>query len=397
MDVSQKKIALVTDWITHWGGAERVFERLMQLFPEADIYTSVYFPERPEVFAGKNIKTSFIQKIPFLNRRHKLCMLLRPLAFSRFDFSEYDLVISCTSAEAKGIIVGKREKIKDKKEGWKNNTSTTLNSSLLTLHSRAVHVCYCHTPTRYLWSHVEEYKNFLEFGWFNWLARMIIPPAFALMQRWDRKAAQRPDIFIANSINTQERIKKYYDRDSTVVYPFFQKNKAESRKQKAGIYFICLWRIVPYKRFDLAILACNQLNLPLKIFTSTLNDEVTRLQAISGPTIEWIFRASDTEVAAWLAGAAGFLMPQEEDFWIVALEAMSHGIPVIAYGKWGALETVSHGESGILFPEQTVDSLVLAMQIALAREWNPEVIQEHANKWNVERFDRGIMDVVQKT
>ncbi len=378
MDVSQKKIALVTDWITHWGGAERVFERLMQLFPEADIYTSVYFPERPEVFAGRNIKTSFIQKIPFLNRRHKLCMLLRPLAFSRFDFSGYDLVISCTSAEAKWI----NTKYKIQNTKWKQTK----------------HICYCHTPTRYLWSHSEDYKNFLEFGWLNWLAKLVIPTAFALMKKWDKKAAQRPDIFIANSINTQERIKKYYDRDSVVVYPFFtMKNEEWRMKNEEWKYFVCLGRVVPYKRFDLAILACNQLNLPLKIFTSTLNDEVTRLQAISGPTIEWIFRASDTEVAVWLAGAAGFLMPQEEDFWIVALEAMSHGIPVIAYGKWGALETVSHGESGILFPEQTVDSLVLAMQIALAREWNPEVIQEHANKWNVERFDRGIMDVVQKT
>lgn len=254
MDISQKKIALVTDWITHWGGAERVFERLMKLFPDADIYTSVYFPERPEVFAGRNIKTSFIQKIPYLNRRHKLCMLLRPLAFSRFDFSGYDLVISCTSAEAKGIITPKTTK----------------------------HICYCHTPTRYLWSHSEDYKNFLEFGWLNWLARMIIPPAFSVMQKWDKKAAGRPDIFIANSVNTQERIQKYYERESTVVYPFFTIQNTEYTIQNTQKnYFICLGRVVPYKRFDLAILACNELQIPLKIFTSTINDEVTRLQALS--------------------------------------------------------------------------------------------------------------------
>jgi glycosyltransferase involved in cell wall biosynthesis len=254
MDISQKKIALVTDWITHWGGAERVFERLIQLFPEADIYTSVYFPDRLEVFEGRNIKTSFIQKIPFLNRRHKLSMLLRPLAFSRFDFSEYDLVISCTSAEAKGIITSKTTK----------------------------HICYCHTPTRYLWSHSEEYKNFLEFGWLNWLARMIIPPAFSVMQKWDRKAAQRPDIFIANSLNTQERILKYYERESVVVYPFFTaKNTQYNIQNTQKDYFMCLGRVVPYKRFDLAILACNQLKFPLKIFTSTINDEVKRLQVLS--------------------------------------------------------------------------------------------------------------------
>lgn len=381
MDVSQKKIALVTDWITHWGGAERVFERLMQLFPEADIYTSVYFPERPEVFMGRKIKTSFIQKIPFFNRRHKLCMLLRPMAFSRFDFSGYDLVISCTSAEAKWIHTS-----------WKTK-----------------HISYCHTPTRYLWSHSEDYKNFLEFWWLNWLAKLVIPTAFSLMKKWDKKAAQRPDIFIANSRNTQERIKKYYGRESTVVYPFFIPVKSSklrvpsfssdkqlgTRHSALGTYFVCLGRVVPYKRFDLAILACNELKIPLKIFTSTINDEVKRLQDISWPTIDWIFHASDTEVAEWLAGAAGFLMPQEEDFWIVALEAMSHGIPVIAYGRWGVLETVSHGESGILFPEQTVDSLVLAIQISLAREWNADIIREHANKWSVERFDRGFLEVVE--
>ncbi len=367
MEVSQKKIALVTDWITHWGGAERVFERLMHLFPEADIYTSVYFPERPEVFEGRNIKTSFIQKIPFFNRRHKLCMILRPLAFSGFDFSEYDLVISCTSAEAKWIYTQ-----------WKTK-----------------HICYCHTPTRYLWSHIDEYKNFLEFGLFNWLARMVIPPAFALMQKWDRKAAQRPDIFIANSRNTQERIQKYYERDSVVVYPFFaiQNTKYKIQNNKRN-YFVCLGRVVPYKRFDLAILACNQLKLPLKIFTSTLNEEVTRLQALSWPTIEWIFRASDKEVAEWLAVASAFLMPQEEDFGIVALEAMSHGIPVIAYGKWGSVETVMNGVSGILFSEQTTDSLIAAIQISLATDWNQKVIQKHADKWNTEQFDQGILDVV---
>ncbi len=190
--MSQKRIALVADWITHWGGAERVFEKLMNMYPEADIYTSVFFPERPEVFVGRKIHKSFIQYIPFFNRRHKLCMLLRPLAFKSFDFSDYDIVISSSSAEAKGI----RTKGKTK------------------------HVCYCHTPTRYLWSHSEAYRGFLEFGWLNWFAKLIIPPAFMIMRRWDKKAAQRPDIFIANSVTTRERIAEYYNRGSVVVYPF---------------------------------------------------------------------------------------------------------------------------------------------------------------------------------
>lgn len=192
MNQNTKKIALVADWITHWGGAERVFAKLMEMYPDADIYTSVFFPTRPKVFEGRKVYTSFIQYIPFLNRRHKLCMPLRPLAFSLFRFGKYDIVISSTSAEAKGI----RTKGKTK------------------------HVCYCHTPTRYLWSHTEAYRGFLEFGWLNWFAKLIIPTTFMFMRRWDKKAAQRPDIFIANSTTTQERIAEYYGRESTVVYPF---------------------------------------------------------------------------------------------------------------------------------------------------------------------------------
>lgn len=192
MNQSKKKIALVADWITHWGGAERVFVKLMEMYPDADIYTSVFFPDRPKSFEGRKVHTSFIQYLPFLNRRHKLCMLLRPLAFRSFDFSEYDIVISSSSAEAKGICTKGKTK----------------------------HICYCHTPTRYLWSHSEAYRGFLEFGWLNWFAKLIIPPAFMLMRRWDKKAAQRPDVLIANSVTTQERIAEYYSRESLVVYPF---------------------------------------------------------------------------------------------------------------------------------------------------------------------------------
>lgn len=196
-DAKTYKIALVADWITHWGGAERVFTKLMEMYPGADIYTSVFFPERSEVFEGRKVHTSFLQHIPFLNRRHKLCMLLRPIAFSMFDFSGYDLVISSSSAEAKGIRT----------------------------HGKTKHVCYCHTPTRYLWSHSEAYRNFLEFGQLNWLAKLVIPIAFRIMRKWDRRAAQRPDMFIANSATTQARIAEFYARESVVVYPFFSSNE----------------------------------------------------------------------------------------------------------------------------------------------------------------------------
>jgi len=314
MNEEKPKIALVADWITHWGGAERVFAKLMEMYPEADIYTSVFFPARPEVFQGRRVHKSFIHYIPFLNRRHKLCMLLRPLAFSLFDFQKYDLVISATSAEAKGIIIKNKAKRLKNRGGFLKDSSTQ-NSKLQTQNSSPIHICYCHTPTRYLWSHSDAYKNFLEFGRLNWLAKLVIPTAFRIMKKWDYRAAQRPDIFIANSATTQSRIAEFYERDSVVVYPFYSpvSSSRTSECKQGGTsedpgsrlnttrselfsssemdsrlrgndgkgYFICLGRVVPYKRFDIAIEACNARGLPLKIFTSTHNALTDQLQKIS--------------------------------------------------------------------------------------------------------------------
>ncbi|MBP6921351.1 glycosyltransferase [Candidatus Gracilibacteria bacterium] len=365
--MSQKKIALVADWITHWGGAERVFAKLMEMYPEADIYTSVFFPTRPEVFQGRKIHTSFIQYLPFLNRRHKLCMLLRPLAFWGFSFRKYDIVISSSSAEAKGIHTRGKTK----------------------------HICYCHTPTRYLWSHSDAYRNFLEFGPLNWLAKFTIPTAFRIMRKWDYKAAQRPDIFIANSCTTQARIAEFYERESIIVYPFFNSSdEGRMTNEEGRKYFVCLGRIVPYKRFDLAIEACNQLGHKLRIFTNTRNSESERLQKLSGPTIEWIFGASDDEVAEGLTNAQAFIMPQEEDFGIVALEAMSHGTPVIAFGDGGAMETVVHGQTGLFFSEQRTESLVNALIKFQEIEWNSERIIEQSQLFSEERFEEGIRDII---
>ncbi len=366
MSKDGKKIALVADWITHWGGAERIFVKLMEMYPEAEIYTSVFFPERPEAFRGRKIHTSFLQYIPFLNRRHKLCMLLRPLAFWSFNFQDYDLVISSSSAEAKGIYTA-----------WKTK-----------------HVCYCHTPTRYLWSHSEAYKNFLEFGWLNWLARMVIPFAFRTMKKWDYRAAQRPDIFIANSLTTQSRIATFYERESTVVYPFFNQKHDLPLLWDRDEYYVSLGRIVPYKRVDLAIAACNQLWLRLKIFTNTNNSESRRLQKISWPTIEWIFGASDREVGEGLQKAQGFIMPQVEDFWIVALEAMSYGVPVIAYGEGGATETVIHGKTWLLFSQQTTESLMNALEKSREIPWDNSLIQEQSNRFSEERFETEFSKIV---
>lgn len=206
------------------------------------------------------------------------------------------------------------------------------------------------------------------------------------MRKWDYRAAQRPDIFVANSCTTQDRIAAFYDRESIVVYPFFRSSGSPILEARED-YFVCLGRIVPYKRFDLAILACNQLGLKLRIFTNTRNSESERLQKLSWPTIEWIFGASDAEVGEGLEKAQGFIMPQVEDFWIVALEAMSYGTPVIAYGEGGATETVVHGKTGFLFSEQTVESLVNALEKSRDIEWDRSVISLQSARFSEERFE----------
>ena len=214
-----------------------------------------------------------------------------------------------------------------------------------------------------------------------------------VMRRWDKKAAQRPDIFFANSVTTQERITEYYNRESTVVYPFLTPRELFWHDWKRE-FFMCLGRAVPYKRFDIAIEACNSLKIPLKIFTSTHSTMTDKLQKISWPTIEWIFDASDEDVSRAFEGAKWFIMPQEEDFGIVALEAMAHGAPVIAYGEGGATETVIHGQTGLLFSEQSPVSLAIALERAWQIDWQYDFIREHGMSFSEERFEEGIREVV---
>jgi glycosyltransferase involved in cell wall biosynthesis len=360
--LSGKKIAVVCDWIKDWGGAEVVLEHILEVFPQADVYSSIFFQKDRPIFAGRKIVTSFLQRIPLLNKLHKFIPMLRPLAFEQIDLSAYDVVISSSSAESKGIITK----------------------------PETLHICYCHTPTRYYWSHYFEYFNRLEFGFLNPIARWLMPKIIHKMRIWDYCAAQRVDFFIANSYNTAGRIAKYYRRESEVIHPGVEVDDFLFREDKDDYYFY-VGRMIPYKKFDLLVDAFNMNGKKLILATSTDNKLYRELRAKSGPNIEWRFGISNADKKRLVARAKAMLFPPEEDFGIVPIEAMAAGTPVIAYGKGGALETVVEerpflGPTGVFFREQTVESLNEAIDRFETMEFDHKRIREYAYNYDVRVF-----------
>lgn len=366
--LQNKKIAIVCDWIKDWWWAEVVLEQILETFPQADIFTSVFWQEANPIFQWRKITTSFIQKIPILNKSHKLALWLRPLAFESFDLSEYDIVISSTSAESKGIITK----------------------------PDCIQICYCHTPTRYFWSHYHEYLNMMEFwGLLNWIGKKVAPKKIHELRKWDFCAAQRPDYFIANSQNTQSRISKYYKRESQVIYPCLDTQNIEFHENKEDYYFYN-WRCIPYKKFDLIVDAFNENGKKLIIATNTENALYRELKEKSQKNIEWKLTGNIQEVNKLHSKAKAFLFPPEEDFGLVPIAAMATGTPVIAYGKWWALETVVSGKTGIFFEEQTVSSLNQAIDAFESMNFDKKEIRKHAQTFDKEIFKQKLIDFVEQ-
>ncbi|MDD3646106.1 MAG: glycosyltransferase [Candidatus Gracilibacteria bacterium] len=365
-NLETKRIAIVCDWIKDWGGAEIVLEQLLEIFPHADIFTSVFFQDKNPVFEGRKITTSFIQNIPLLNKSHKLALTLRPLAFESFDLSEYDIVISSSSAESKGVIT-------------KPDT---------------LHICYCHTPTRYFWSHYHEYINMMEFGVLNPIAKWLMPKLVHRLRQWDFVASKRPDYFIANSKNTSKRIEKYYKRVSEVIYPCLDIKNIPFEEQKEDYYFYN-GRCIPYKKFDLIVEAFNKNGRKIKIATNTDNKLYKELKTKSNHNIEWIL-TSDLKVINKLhSKAKAFLFPPEEDFGLVPIAAQATGTPVIAYGKGGALETIIDGKTGIFFENQTSNSLNKAIKQFETISFDSKAIRKHAEQFDKEVFKRKIVEFIE--
>ena len=362
-----KKIAIVCDFIKDWWWAEVVLEQLLEIFPHADIFTSVFWQKDNKIFKNKKITTSFIQKIPFLNKSHKLALTLRPLAFESFDLSKYDIIISSSSAESKWVIT-------------KPN---------------CLHICYCHTPTRYFWSHYHEYLDMMEFWILNIFWKLFAPKIIHKLRQWDFIASKRPDYFVANSKNTKKRIEKYYNRKSEVIYPCLDIKKIPFSEKKEDYYFYA-WRVIPYKKFDLIVNAFNKNWKKIKIVANTDNKIYRELKQKSNKNIEWIVETDNKKINILHSKAKAFIFPPEEDFWLVPVAAMATGTPVIAYKKWWATESVIDQVTWIFFKNQTVDSLNEAIEEFETLKFNPKKIRKHAEKFDKKIFQKKIFDFVEE-
>lgn len=359
------KVALIHDHLAQDGGAERVLKALAGMFPEAPIFTLLYEKKYADkYYRHRHIETSIIQNLPGGVSHYQWYMPFMPMAVEFFDLSDYDLVISDSSSFAKGVITS----------------------------SRTLHICYCHTPTRYLWSDTHQYINELKY---NKYFKKVISLVLNYIRMWDRLAADRVDKYIANSGFVAKRIKKYYNRESAVIYPPVETGQF-SIAPAIGDYFLIGGRLAPYKRVDIVIEACKKLGKKLKIYGNGVDFARLKKIAKGYDNIEFLGWVDDAAKAELYASALAFIYPQEEDFGITAVEAMASGRPVIAYRRGGATETVIDGLSGIFFNEQTVASLAQALNNFNNFKFNPEIIKQRAEQFSVERFKKKIKEFVDK-
>lgn len=347
------RVALVHDWLNQIGGAEEVLEVLKTMYPQAPIYTSIYWPEvMPAHYRSWDIRTSFMDKLPFVKRQHQPFLPLYPLAFESFDLSQYDLVISNKSGFCHGVITS----------------------------PETLHICYCLTTTRYLWS----YTAYVEREGMGPLARLILPPFLYNLRLWDRVAADRVDHFVAISQAVRRRIAKYYRRESAVIYPPVDISGYEySAVSEHDDYFLIVSRLIPYKRIDLAVRAFNELGLSLIIIGD--GRDRASLEAIARPNIKFLGRLSDEEVKRYLTRCRAFIFPGLDDFGLAPVQAQAAGRPVIAYAGGGALDTVVEGVTGTFFQAQTQEALVEAVRTFDEARYEPAIIRQ-----NAERFDTSV-------
>ncbi len=345
------KIALVHDDLVQWGGAERLLVALSEMFPDAPIYTSVFNRHHPilkKYFSHQKIVTSFIQKIPGWQSFYKALLPLYPIAFEQFNFSDFDIVISQTTRFAKSIITK----------------------------PATFHICYCHTPPRFLWNFSGD-KTY-----------PLLSPYFHFLKKYDQISSSRIDLWVAGSKNAKRRIEQVYQvpRPGLVklIYPFVDLKRFVNISPFDGGYLLVVSRLNAYKKIDLVVRVANILQIPLKIVG--MGPEEGRLKKLAGPTVEFVGLVDEEILAYLLAGCKALVVAGEEDFGLTPLEAQVLGKPVIAYKKGGVLETVIKGETGYLFDEQSVSSLTRALFDLDKRGYNQKKCQMQAQKFSKEQF-----------
>ena len=356
-----KKIAFAHDHLFQIGGAEKVLVALASLDPQAPIFTLINDSKiSRKILKQENIVSSYLQKIPGISKFFKYFLVLMPRIWERTDLSDYNLVISSSSAFVKGVKTGHNNK----------------------------HICYCHAPTRYLWDDKEEYFGNLPEGK---LLKRFLPKVLDRLQTWDFSKAQEVNYFIANSNFIAKKIKKHYKKEAIVIHPPIKVSDFQIASD-LGDYYLIVSRLRPYKRVDLAVAAFNNLKLPLKIIGN--GSEFKKLKKMANSNIEFLGELSDQQRNYYLSRCQAFIYPQIEDFGISALEAMASGRPVIAYGQGGALETVIENKTGVFFEEQTWESLAHKILRFDAKKFNPTIIREHAKNFDEAKFKRKILDFI---
>jgi glycosyltransferase involved in cell wall biosynthesis len=355
------RLALAHDWLNQIGGAEDVLEHLVSYYPGAPLYTSMYAPDlMPSAYRTWNIHTTWLDRLPGIHHHHQRYLPLYPLAWQGVDVSDYDVVLTNKSGFCHGLKTG----------------------------DKTLHICYCLAPTRYIWN-LDAYLDRENFGRATRLAAQIVA---RLYRGWDYAAAQRVHHFIAISTEIQQRIRAYYHRDSTIIYPPVETARFVPFATVED-YFLIVSRLIPYKRIDLAVRACTQLGLPLLIGGKGRDRE--RLEAMAGPTVKFLGYVPDEDLPDLFARCRAFIFPGLEDFGITPVQAQAAGRPVIAFKGGGALDTIMPGKTGLFFEEQTVESLVHALQTFDAAQYDPAVMRAHALQFDSEVFRRSITGFVE--
>lgn len=357
------KVAVIHDWLTGVRGGEKVLEAILEIYPNADLYTLVYKKgSLNKLIEDRKIYTSFIDKLPFATKLYKHYNPLFPFAIEQFNLNKYDLVISSSHIAAKGVITG----------------------------PNTLHISYIHTPVRYYW---DRYDNYFRNK--NFLMKLIIGFVAPLYRIWDVSNTNRIDHLIANSSFVSNRIFKYYKRKSTVIYPPVDTTKFNNLESKTKDYYLIVSALVPYKSIHIAIQAFNKNKKKLKIVGN--GEEVTKLKHLSKSIkIEFLGRVSNEELNKLYSGAKGFIINSVEDFGIAPIEAQACGIPVIAYKKGGCLETIIENETGIFYDKQNSKDLNKAILELEKRKWNIEKIKDNSKRFSKEKFKQSLIDYIRR-